>query len=85
MMRTATRAALAAAVLAAALASTGANARVAELMYFKTYYSDASLTTAIGFRRDGCNNGRVSAGPLVGSSSSYYVEEAVGSCPGGYW
>lgn len=85
MLRITTRAVLAAAVLAAALASTGANARVAELMYFKTYYSDATMTTTVGFRRDGCNNGRVSAGPIIGTSSPYYTEEAIGTCPGGYW
>jgi hypothetical protein len=85
MMRTATRAVLAAALLAVSLAPMGAQARVAELMYFKTYYSDATLTTVVGFRRDGCNNGRVSAGPIVGSSSPYYLEEAIGTCPGGYW
>jgi hypothetical protein len=51
MMRTATRAVLAAALLAVSLAPMGAQARVAELMYFKTYYSDATLTTVVGFRR----------------------------------
>lgn len=56
----------------------------AEPMYAKTYYSDATLSTQVGFRMDGCNNGRVSAGPLIGTSTPYFIEEYVGACrPGG--
>jgi len=57
-------------------------------MYAITYYSDASLSNQVGFRMDGCNNGRVSAGPLIGSTSPYFTQEYVGACrrggTGGY-
>ena len=55
------------------------------LMYQKTYYSDATLTTVVGMQVDRCINGNVGSGPLAGSKSDFVVAEAVGSCPGGYW
>ena len=80
-------------LVAAAIALSGvASAVIAqnygEPMYALTYYSDASLSNQVGFRMDGCNNGRVSAGPLIGSSSPYFTQEYVGACrrggAGGY-
>lgn len=50
-----------------------------EPMYAKTYYSDATLSNQVGFKMDGCNNGRVSAGPLIGTSTPYFTEEYIGA------
>ncbi|WP_291841025.1 hypothetical protein [Brevundimonas sp.] len=76
--------ALAAAVAVAGIAGA-ASAVPPGLMYQKTYYSDATLTTVVGIQVDRCVNGNVGSGPLAGSKSDFVVAEAVGSCPGGYW
>jgi len=75
---------VAAIILGSALAAA-ASARAPGIMYFRTFYSDATLTTQVGWYRDGCSNGNVVATPVHGTTSPYYTLEAVGSCPGGYW
>lgn len=75
---------VAAVILGSALAAA-ASARAPGIMYFRTFYSDATLTTQVGWYRDGCSNGNVVATPVHGTTSPYYTLEAVGSCPGGYW
>lgn len=54
-------------------------------LYNLTYYSDASLTEAVGYHVGMCNgNNPAWYGPLQGQSSAYSVEEQVGVCRGGY-
>lgn len=75
----------AAVAVAIATAGVGIQAYAASIMYMRTYYTDASLTTMSGMRMDSCNNGRLSQRPVVGTVTPYYIDEPVGSCPGGYW
>ncbi len=73
---------------AALIASTfgaAASARAPGLMYYRTFYSDATLTTQVGWYVDGCSSGNVVSTPVHGTTSPYYTLEAVGDCPGGYW
>ena len=77
-------AAVAAVIVGSALAAA-ASARAPGIMYHRTFYSDASLTTQVGWYRDGCWNGNVVATPVHGTTSPYYTLEGIGSCPGGYW
>lgn len=76
--------AVSAVIAGSALAAT-ATAKAPGIMYFRTFYSDATLTTQVGFYRDRCSNGHVVASPVSGTTSPFYTLEAVGSCPGGYW
>lgn len=55
------------------------------LLYHRTFYSDATMTTQVGWYIDRCWNGNVVASPVHGTTSPYYTLEAVGECPGGYW
>lgn len=75
-------AAIAAAVVTA---SVGMQAYAASTMYMRTYYTDASLSAIAGSQMDSCNNGRLSKRPLVGTATPYFTDEAIGTCPGGYW
>lgn len=86
MMKIAKRVVLAASILAAAtMVSSGAGARTSGIMYHHTFYSDASMTTQVGWYRDKCWGNYVQATPVHGTTSPYYTLEAIGSCPGGYW
>lgn len=70
MMRIAKYAALAASVLAAStMIASSAGARAPGIMYHRTFYSDATLTTQVGWYRDGCWNGNVVASPVQGVTS----------------
>jgi len=79
------RLAVVSAVIAGAALGATATAKAPGIMYFRTFYSDETLTTQVGFYRDRCWNGNVVASPVNGTTSPYYTLEAVGSCPGGYW
>lgn len=86
MMRLVKLAVLTASILAAStMTVSGAGARVSGIMYHHTFYSDATMTTQVGWYRDKCWNGYVQATPVHGTTSPYYTLEAIGSCPGGYW
>lgn len=74
-----------AALLATAAFSGAATAKTGGLMYHRTFYSDATMTTQVGWYIDRCWNGTVMASPVHGTTSPYYTLEAVGTCPGGYW
>ncbi|GEM_PF-496544 len=88
MMRIAKYAALAASVLAAStMIASSAGARAPGIMYHRTFYSDATLTTQVGWYRDGCWNGNVVASPVQGVTSPYFTLEPIGECKktgGGY-
>ena len=73
------------AALGASAFAAAATAKAPGIMYFRTFYSDATLTTQVGFYRDRCSNGNVVASPVNGTTSPFYTLEAIGSCPGGYW
>ncbi|OMG58381.1 hypothetical protein [Brevundimonas sp. ZS04] len=75
---------LASVTAATSLLSFGAGAQSPNIMYHRTFYSDATLTVQVGWYRDKCWNGRVVASPVQGVTSPYYTLEAIGSC-GGYW
>lgn len=75
------------ALLATAAVSGAAAAQaIPGILYFRTFYSDATLTEQVGFYRDQCVNGRVTASPVNGTTSPYYTLERVGECryPGGH-
>lgn len=74
-----------AALVAASAVAAAASARAPGIMYHRTFYSDATLTTQVGFYRDRCWNGNVVASPVNGVTSPYYTLEPIGECPGGYW
>lgn len=76
---------IAGALVAAAALSGAASAKPPGIMYHRTFYSDATLTTQVGWYIDRCWNGNVVASPVHGTTSPYYTLEAVGQCPGGYW
>ncbi|MDK2747833.1 MAG: hypothetical protein KYX67_10975 [Brevundimonas sp.] len=84
-MKSTVRLAAVGAVLALSALSAAATAKAPGLMYHRTFYSDETLTTQVGFYRDRCVNGNVTASPVNGTTSPYYTLEAIGSCPGGYW
>jgi hypothetical protein len=73
------------AIIAGAALGATATAKAPGTMYFRTFYSDATLTTQVGFYLDRCSNGHVVPSPVSGTTSPFYTLEAVGSCPGGYW
>ncbi|GAW41817.1 hypothetical protein SH203_02228 [Brevundimonas sp. SH203] len=73
------------AIIAGSLFAAVASARPPGIMYMHRFYSDASHTTQVGFYVDRCRNGDVVASPVNGTTSPYSTQEAVGSCPGGYW
>lgn len=79
------RFAMAAAVLSGSVFAAAATAQTPGIMYFRTFYSDATLTTQVGFYRDRCSGNRVVASPVHGVTSPFYTLEPIGSCPGGYW
>jgi len=70
----------AAAVAGASFASGAAGSSEPMFLYF--YYSDASKTTQVGFRRDICTNGYVTSGPVQGQITPYFDIEGIGRCPG---
>ena len=72
-------------LLATAALSGAASAMSPGLLYHRTFYSDATMTTQVGWYIDRCWNGNVVASPVHGTTSPYYTLEAVGECPGGYW
>ena len=88
MMSIAKHAVLAASVLAASvMVVSSAGARAPGVMYHHTFYSDATLTTQVGWYRDACWNGNVVASPVQGVTSPYYTLEPIGQCKrvgGGY-
>lgn len=73
------------ALIAGSAVAAAASARAPGIMYHRTFYSDATLTTQVGFYRDRCWNGNVVAAPVNGVTSPYYTLEPIGECPGGYW
>ena len=76
---------IAGALVTAAALSGAATAQPPGIMYHRTFYSDATLTSQVGWYIDHCWNGNVVASPVHGRTSPYYTLEAVGQCPGGYW
>ncbi|WP_439635511.1 hypothetical protein [Oceanicaulis sp.] len=69
-------------VAAAATVGFSSQAGSSEPMYFYYFYSDASMTDVVGFRRDVCTNGYVTSAPLLGQRTPYVETELVGMCPG---
>ncbi len=65
----------------------GARQPESELYYAYTFYSDASMTSAVGYYREYClNNLYVITPQVTGETSPYYSREAIGRCPGlGDW
>lgn len=64
---------------AAALTAAGA----AQPLYLWTYYSDASLSSQVGWSQDECLGDLwVSSGPVQGQRTDFFTKELIGSCPG---
>ncbi len=72
-------------LLATAALAGAATAKPPGIMYHRTFYSDATLSTQVGWYIDRCWNGNVVASPVHGTTSPFFTLEAVGECPGGYW
>jgi hypothetical protein len=72
----------AAALAVGAMSGLTSQAGSAEPMFFYFFYSDASKTDMVGFRRDVCTNGYVTSGPVAGYVTAYYDTELIGQCPG---
>ena len=82
-----TNAALAIATLVVSAFGPAATAQTGGIMYHHTFYSDATLTTQVGWYRDRCWNGYVQATPVNGTVTPYYTLEPIGRCAfggGGY-
>ena len=55
--------------------------------YHIDYYSDATMTTVIGYQTERClNNLYIVTSPAIGNVSEFYLKTAIGQCPGsGDW
>jgi hypothetical protein len=52
-------------------------------LYLYTYYSDASLTQAVGSIQEYCVGGQwVASFPIQGQRTPYFTQELIGGCPG---
>lgn len=81
------RALIVMAAAAAALATTGSaavGAMAGGPMYFHIFYEDAAMTTTVGWRRDVCLNGTITAGPVNGRVSNYSEQIPTGQYCNGY-
>lgn len=57
-----------------------------QLYYSYEFYSDASHTSMVGYYYQTCVNGTIYTPMVTGTTSPYYVREAIGRCPGlGPW
>lgn len=78
MIKRLTRALILAAMGLAAVgtATAPAHAYSSFLVYYTTYYSDATYTDVVGFQKDKCPTGSDAGG----MSSAYYTVEIYGEC-----
>ena len=68
----------AAALAVGAMSGLTSQAGSAEPMFFYFFYSDASKTDMVGFRRDVCTNGYITSGPVAGYGTAWLRVTPVG-------
>jgi hypothetical protein len=54
-----------------------------EIMYHRTYYSDASHTNEVGYENDTCHYYGVGGGQTHGIETAYYDSEPIAYCHNG--